>query len=334
MVGLSQDLEKLIIYSASKQTWARHTSAWKLYADFCENFKINFSLPITVPLARGFTTWAVTKKDLKSSTVMSYISSLNLAHTLGGFRYENLNLDPCIKLALKGASNMRDILSKPGKCRLPMNIYLLEILSHRIAELEWSKLSKQVFWSACTLCFFSACRMGEIVGITEKNFDPNTTLLWENVKFTNNNEILIYLQYSKTTGFKGKIIDLFAIEKNLCCPVKAMNRLRVLAHKEGSFHPNRPVFSFKSGKLLTKAKINQWLSQLLGDFTDENHIITGHSFRAAIPSTLASFPGESNSEEIKLWGLWTTDSYQVYTRQEREKRRALFYKIVDCLYRL
>ena len=114
------------------------------------------------------------------------------------------------------------------------------------------------------------------------------------------------------------------LKKNLCCPVKAMNRLRVLAHKEGSFHPNRPVFSFKSGKLLTKAKINQWLSQLLGDFTDENHIITGHSFRAAIPSTLASFPGESNSEEIKLWGLWTTDSYQVYTRQEREKRRALF----------
>ena len=44
MVGLSQDLEKLIIYSASKQTWARHTSAWKLYADFCENFKINFYL--------------------------------------------------------------------------------------------------------------------------------------------------------------------------------------------------------------------------------------------------------------------------------------------------
>ena len=60
--------------------------------------------------------------------------------------------------------------------------------------------------------------MGEIVGITEKNFDPNTTLLWENVKFTNNNEILIYLQYSKTTGFKGKIIDLYAIEKKIVLP--------------------------------------------------------------------------------------------------------------------
>ena len=155
MVGLSQDLEKLIIYSASKQTWARHTSAWKLYADFCENFKINFSLPITVPLARGFATWAVTKKDLKSSTVMSYISSLNLAHTLGGFRYQNLNSDPCIKLALKGASNMRDISSKPGKCRLPMNIYLLKILSHRIADLKSGQNCQNKFFGQLARYVFS-----------------------------------------------------------------------------------------------------------------------------------------------------------------------------------
>ena len=48
MSDLTKDLEKLIMYSASKQTWARHTSAWKMYADFCEHFKISFSLPIPV----------------------------------------------------------------------------------------------------------------------------------------------------------------------------------------------------------------------------------------------------------------------------------------------
>ena len=152
--------------------------------------------------------------------------------------------------------------------------------------------------------------------------------LWKKMKY-----LFIY-NTVKQLVLKGKIVDLFPIKGNGCCPVKAMKRLKILACKEGSFHPNRPIFSFKSGKLLTKFKINHWLSQLLGDFTDKNHMITGHSFRAAIPSTLASFPGESNSEEIKLWGLWASDSYKSYTKQEKEKRRSIFHKIVTCLYKL
>ena len=60
--------------------------------------------------------------------------------------------------------------------RLSMNIYLLEILSHRLSELSWSEFSKQIFLTACSLSFFTACRMGEIVPALERSFDPATTL--------------------------------------------------------------------------------------------------------------------------------------------------------------
>ena len=332
--SLSKDFEKLILYSASKQTWARHASAWKLYKNFCDEFAISFSIPIPVCNIRGFVTWAVTKKNLKSSTVVSYISSLNVAHTLNGCTGNNLNSDTCVKMALKGAENISAIFDMPKKTRIPMNIYLLEILNDRIAKLEWSDLSKQIFWTACTVCFFSTCRMGELLPENEKYFDPSTTLLWENVKQISDKDVIIFIPYSKTTGFKGKMVDLFAIKGNKCCPVSAIRRLNCMVWSKNSYEPKKPVFTFKSGRFLTKGKMNLWLSELLSDFVDENHTITGHSFRAAIPSLLNFCADENSIEEIKAWGSWKTDSCKLYTRQERESRRAIFTKIVNCLYNI
>ena len=103
---------------------------------------------------------------------------------------------------------------------------------------------------------------------------------------------------------------------------------------KNSYEPKKPVFTFKSGRFLTKGKMNLWLSELLSDFVDENHTITGHSFRAAIPSSLNFCADESSIEEIKPWGSWKTDSCKLYTRQERESRRAVFAKIVNCLYKI
>ena len=57
-----------------------------------------------VEYIRAFATWALTKKGLKSSTVKSYVSSLNKAHALSNSR-TNFSSDPCIKMALKGAEN-------------------------------------------------------------------------------------------------------------------------------------------------------------------------------------------------------------------------------------
>ena len=154
MSSLHCDLEKLVLYSVSKQTWAKHSSAWKLYSEFCDCFGTKFSLPIDTKFARDFATWAIATRKLKSSTVKSYLSSLNFAHTLSGIENLNLNSDAAIKLILKGAENSYDLAYRCKPDRLPMNIHLLEILRHRIGNLGWSDFLKQVFWTACTLCFF------------------------------------------------------------------------------------------------------------------------------------------------------------------------------------
>ena len=69
MSALRPDLEKLILYLASKATWSKHCSAWNLYNEFCWSFSVKFELPIPMSYARAFTTWAITKRKLKDCTV-------------------------------------------------------------------------------------------------------------------------------------------------------------------------------------------------------------------------------------------------------------------------
>ena len=130
-----------------------------------------------------------------------------------------------------------DRSTHPTVERLPMNPHLLEVLGHRVSELDWNEFSKQVFWTACVVSFFTSCRMGEILPSDKKGHDPDTTLLWKNVKVLNDKEILLFVPYSKTTGFKGKLLDIYPLANDYRCPSAAMLRLKKLAEKKGIWDP-------------------------------------------------------------------------------------------------
>ena len=108
--------------------------------------------------------------------------------------------------------------------------------------------------------------MGELLPSFERNFDPKTTLLWGNVKFMSENEILILIPYCKTKGFEGKLIDLYPLPGDSKCPVAAISLLKKLASKLGFSNNEDPVFAFKQGKNLTKESLNRILKSLIGDF--------------------------------------------------------------------
>lgn len=327
MSSLCYNFEKLLINSISKQSWSKHNSALNLFKLFCNKYNHSHNLPIQLETMRAFTTWALTEKSLQPTTVKSYISSLKIIHELSNLPYVDFAKDKCIVLLFKGAENM---FTNNKPARFAMNIHLLKIIGHRIAESNWCDFSKQVVWAACTLCFFTACRMGEIVSNNESSWDPKKTLLWENVHFYQD-YLLIFLPFTKTTGFKGAVIDIFPIKNSPCCPFKAMEKLLSLAESETCFDKKKPVFAFKSGKCLTTKKLNNILQELLQDFCDESGKVTCHSFRAAIPSVIASHPDKSKISEILEWGRWSSNCYKFYTRHEKLKRKLLFEKIVSLL---
>ena len=125
---------------------------------------------------------------------------------------------------------------------------------------------------------------------SENSFDPATTLTWDNVKFLENKEALIFIPYSKTTGFNGKVVDVFRIEGDRKCPAAALCKLKKMAEKSGVWTVGKPVFSFPSGRNLTKSKLNSTLAKLLEDFTDECHKNYGPFFPGCNSKCFVFFP--------------------------------------------
>ena len=100
--------------------------------------------------------------------------------------------------------------------------------------------------------------MGELVPNKENSFDPITPLTWGNVKHIDDNEFILFIPYSKTTGLRGEVVDIFEIKGNKNCPAASLRRVQKLTVSSGGYNDKKPVFSFSSGKNLTKYKINFW----------------------------------------------------------------------------
>lgn len=303
--ALCSKMQSLLIGSSAKSTWGKHFSAWKLYQEFCEFYGIQ-TWPADIPTARAFTTWALSIKGLRSNTVKSYLSSITLRNTLANCEHNPLTRDTVISMILKGASN-KELLSPPNtKVKLSVNPHMMPILSHRIANANWSDLSKQVVWTAMLTCYFSSCRMGELVGQDEIFYDSSTILTWGNLNFVENDGIIIYLPYTKTKGTKGDFIDLFYYSNPNFCPVTNLVKLKDLLIAANIFSTDNPVFMLGSGRLLTKTKLNTVLDKFLCDtFDNKRFKITCHSFRTSMPTLLDSLGCKGSESKIKNWGRWS-----------------------------
>ncbi len=181
---LSEQLNKLMLASQTSATWRKHDSVWKCIANFADHEGVTICWPMDIELIRTFTVWCLSHKNLSTSTVKSYLSSLKLAHGLKGLDCVDYSKDKIITLTLKGAENLKLLNTSCNNNRRAVTLPTLLLLGHRIASGNWSNISKQVIWAACTTSFFTGARMGELLPPSESSFDPKTTVLWEDIKWS------------------------------------------------------------------------------------------------------------------------------------------------------
>jgi len=323
---LTSYLYLFVSAALSKSSWSKYNSAWRKYEKFCALYNFQISWPISIKTVRAFVIWLLAVEKLKPETVKSYLSGLAMASTLANGEKVNFLADKIVNLCITGAGNSEIYTQCRQNSRRSLSLDALKVLGHRIAISNWSLDSKIVIWAACTVAFFSCARMGELLPKSNKNIDFLTTLCWKNVKFYESGEILFFLPTTKTSKTKGCFIDIFPFIVKSCCPSKAMFDL--LACSNHAKNPDSPVFRFASGKFLTTAHLNSILKELMSDiFIPGKDDISCHSFRSAIPTIIANYPGNSDISDIKEWGHWSSDSYKIYTKLEKEKRRALFEKL-------
>jgi hypothetical protein len=211
-----------------------------------------------------------------------------------------------------------------------MTYPLLKILCHQVACTNWPKYNRQIFWAAMCTAFFGSMRMGELLPSHRDSYNPSETLLWENVKFFESS-IIITVKVPKSKNKKGEFVDIFEIPDGRFCPVSALRALKSLTQ---NLKHDSPVFTFENGSFLTREIFNSTLHALLTPILGQKALeYSGHSFRAALPSALASCPDLAEDEQVKSWGRWKSSSFKLYTRLKTNQKKYLFEKILVALKR-
>jgi hypothetical protein len=231
-----------------------------------------------------------------------------------------------VKTMLKGAKNL-DFYSAIAKgARKALSFPLLKILSHETALTSWTDIKKQVVWTAMSVAFFGSFRLGEILSENPTKFNSAETLMWGDVKFSED-VITITIKIPKSRNPKGDFIDMFALPDKRYCPILALRKLKSM---NGDL--NLPVFAFEENNFLTPAMLTDTVRTLLTPHlgADAAHY-SGHSFRAGLPSALAACPEVSSEEALKSWGRWSSDSFKLYTRLKLSQRKFVFQKMLKAI---
>ena len=276
--------------------------------------------------------YCISVKKLKPTSIRAYFSALVCLHKLRGFTSFEIS-DSMVDSFLRGAGNL--LMSSPNpptNTRRVVTIPILRHLGHKLRTSGWSAETIQNIWTAALLAFFGSMRMGELLSPWEDKLDPTATLTWACVKFRPDNSFLLHIKMPKMGTAEGEFVDIFPFPNLQLCPVSALRRHHSLQAKLGKAQLSDPVFSFPSGKFLTPAAFNSSLRSLLSDICDyKRDTISGHSFRAGIPSAVARCPDLMSSDDIKNWGRWASSTYQRYTRLKNEEKAQIFNKIVTIL---
>jgi hypothetical protein len=314
----------LVEASYAASTWARHASALNCLDKFGCIRGVKIVYPVSLEILCDFVSWALLEKGLKAETVKAYLGSINVAHNFRG--YESHCSNVIISSMLKGAKNMSLYEGLTRGTRKVMSYPLIKLLQHQIFNADWSDDSKLVVWAASLTAFFGSFRLGEILPKSE-SYNVEETLMWSDVKFRNDDSVLIHVKVDKCKNVAGSYIDLFKSDMLPICPVKTLLRLR-----DNRVNSKLPIFSFENGKMLTAncfiGTIRKLLEPVIGKYAD---MLCGHSFRAGIPSALAANPNAVSDIDIKNWGRWTSDSYLIYTRLKLKQKCALYLKILKVL---
>jgi hypothetical protein len=175
--------------------------------------------------------------------------------------------------------------------------------------------------------------MGEILASLESCIDTSSTLTWGDILVRHSPQsILIHLKIPKVVSKEGEFVDIFKFPLFGCCPVAAMEALRSMQSQVGHLKASNSPFMLPSGKNLTTSTFNNCLRKLMADICREGiDTISGHSFRAGLPSAMARHPDLMSSDEVRGWGRWNSNAYECYTRLRLDQKEKIFEKIVTTL---
>ena len=151
--------------------------------DLCQTeTKTQLALPWSQRESLIFIDWLVNDRKVASGTINSYLAGIAKFHVLSGFEAPLLKT-PLIKQVIKGKHNKESILKRATgqKGRLAVTIEVLSLLLKKIKQWDSPSNRKRLVWAVATMAFFGGVRIHEILAKHETFFDPDFTLLGQDI---------------------------------------------------------------------------------------------------------------------------------------------------------
>jgi hypothetical protein len=318
-------------HGLAKSTWSTYSTAQRMLAKCAKETGKKMELPLSQADLLEYIGWLISERNVKAGTVNSYLSGLRQLHILKGMDPPNMR-SGLVRLLLQGKKNMDNIQTRKEDQvkRLPITMNVMRLLKEEIRRWPVALDQKLLTWAIATVAFHGAFRIHELLCRTEAVFDPDFTLLTDDIKVvqehsnTESKALEVKLKCPKESkAGKSVIIEIFETKGTLC-PVKAFERWK----RTSTRRPGQPAFCDRTGRPVTGSKMNTWLKTLLGKHVDyKKGKFTGHSFRIGLATTLGALG--FTTDDIKEAGRWSSSAYEVYMRLPRRRRRTVARLITE-----
>lgn len=317
--AITESIAKWGNMGIAKKTWSTYKTAQVMLMKCGTETKINMDLPLSMEQTLVFINWLAETRNLKHATINSYLAGIRQLHIIKGMQEPELRTG-LVKLVLKGIANRDGITARKRNWsgRLPMTKNAMLLFERLIKRSSLNEQDKALTWTVATVAFAGAFRIHEILARTESTFDPNFTLLAEDVTTSkvDSQEILHFkLKCPKESkAATPTMVDLYRNSGPLC-PVSAFKKWVNLKHRD----PKLPMFRRQCGTPLTGTKMNTIMKQLLGPYTDKSiGFFATHSFRIGIATMLGQAGFED--QEIMTTGRWSSRVFERYIKLARTRR--------------
>lgn len=181
---IPKELKKIIASTANhavtQKSWGNYKTASNLLELCKKETGFDLSLPLSEEKTLVFISWCI-KRNNKSTTIRVYLAGLRSLHIEKGFTCIDL-YTPLVRQVIRGRENM-PISSRP-KVRLPCTLSILRLLKAKLRSSGLLTNIQLTIWSVCTLAFFGAFRIGELLSKCTGEYDPDYTLTKKDISIT------------------------------------------------------------------------------------------------------------------------------------------------------
>ena len=309
----------------SEKTWGRHATVWRALMSFAGERRSGLSWPLDEKTILDFASWCDKRRRLSAGTIKTYINSLSKIQQMKGGPPICVKKVPFLTDFLAGVRH--EPRKKAERVKLVVSFPLLQVMGHWTGiETDWSQFEKIRFWAVCLASFFGSLRIGELLSETSKNFDPEKTLLWKDIKISDDDTVRLRIRSPKVENPGGDLIVLFRFPVKGMCPVEAFKVYKAAAEERGLTDKNLPVFRSGTGGAWPKRAFQKQLEKIVGrtGLVKGKGKIVCHSFRGGIPSALAAQLSPEAAAATQEWGRWRSQAYIGYTRHHISLRREIF----------